>query len=690
MANNKSIKYPQNDSNIFTNAKNSDENYQPNKNTLFLLVFCQLINFSTLAAELTWWMLAIISLCLVWRSVIILDVVPKPSKLLIGLLSVAGCILLIVTSNELGLLLAMLHLLCFAYVLKSFELLKRRDFYQIVLLGLFVLSSALIFQQYLVFSFIIALLVIINLSVLIWFFAPSLTLFYLIRLSGKLVLQSVPLAMVLFIVFPKLSPFWEVPSAKSATTGLSDSVTIGDIAQLALSDELAFRVKFDNATPLHSQLYWRTIVLNKFDGKSWQGAKPNRYRNDLQFIERKNLTAQGRAIDYQVIASPSFQHWLFALDVAIVNENTSNSADIVHLADYSVYSKKPVTQTMSYSVSSYFQMPLSLTISPENKKTNLQFPEQSNPRLVAEAKKLRTLYSDDKAIIQAVLKQFNVDTYRYTLRPPRLVNNSLDQFYFDTKAGFCEYYASSFTYLMRAAGIPARLVTGYLGGEYNSQGGYYSVYQQDAHAWSEVWLEDQGWVRVDPTAAVNPERIERGFSELLLQEQSLFSNEMFSLLRYKNVAWLNAIRLQIAGIDYQWTRWVIGYTAKRQIDILTAIKAIFSLRYIAVLSTVALLLIILFIFWPKTNKNTKTNQIKWQESYQSALLFIDKKGLSKPLSMSAETFVDQVTEHHPELSICFTKLTQLFIKLNYQKLSDPERAQGILLIKKALKELKKQ
>ncbi|WP_441003721.1 transglutaminase family protein [Pseudocolwellia agarivorans] len=677
------------------NKNNSASTFQQSFNlsqqSVLLLIICQFVNLLTLSFELSWWMLSIIAICLGWQLSIFKKLTQKPNKVLIGILSVTGCILLALTSQALGLLSTMLHLLCLSYVLKSFELNKRSDFYQMILLGLFVLIASLIFQQSLYFAIILSLIIIFNFTLIIGYFAPSKKYSTNLNMAAKIFLQSAPLAICLFFVFPKLAPLWAVPTAKSAKTGLSDSVKVGDIANLALSDELAFRVKFDNQVPAYSQMYWRTIVMERFDGQSWKTGLGGLLNDRLDNKSGRNVVyqyffdpanASGKKFDYQVITSPTYQNWLYALDLARVDTNRTQGNEIYHRQDYSLYSKKPITQNTSYYVTSYVEMPLAIDINDYSYQRNLDIPESSNPRLVEKAQGLRAKYTNDKqgnaALIQEVLTTFNQDVYRYTLNPPRLDNNSLDQFYFETKAGFCEHFASSFTFLMRAAGIPSRLVTGYMGGEYNAQGSYFSVYQRDAHAWSEVWLKDKGWIRVDPTAAINPERVERGFSDELLREQAASSSDAFSLLRYSNNnAFINAIRLQLEALDYNWTRWVIGYTADKQNQFLAqlalAFKSLKDIEFISVIKSGLLLLSALILWWVIRQVNAARQPHSNNYFYQLILEKLSKQGVHKPLDMTPKDFVLVIKQQLPEIAFEFAKFSQLYSSLEYQALDDKQK-----------------
>lgn len=671
------------------------------KKTTILLLITQLLHFVGLAQELSWWMLTIILACLLWQVLIIVKNLAKPAKWLLSLLSFAGCTLLIISAKQLGLLSTMVHLLCFAYVLKVFELKRRADFYQLMLLSLFVASSALIFAQSLSFSVYIMLLVLANLMVLLCYFSPGEKLLTIAKLSAKLILYSVPLALVLFIVFPKLAPLWQVPFAQSAKSGLSDSVSAGDIANLALSDELAFTVSFANTVPKYSQMYWRTLVLEQYDGKSWKlKAKGKKSAEQQRFnLRRLSRTAQtqsikinanGEAVNYQVIAQPSYQNWLYALAVTDVDRSAANGASIIIKEDHTLYNQKNISQTFHYRAASYLDAPLSVTLTAQQRQANVDYPQWANPRLVAEAKRLRKLHAQDGQLITALLKKFNQDNFHYTLRPPLLTDNSLDQFYFETQAGFCEHYASTFTFLMRAANIPARMVTGYLGAEYNHNANYYSVYQRDAHAWSEVWLEGHGWVRIDPTAAINPERIERGFSPSLLQELSTYSGNYFSLMRYKRFPWVNNIRLQLQAIDYQWTLWVIGYSGQKQRQVLSQLLAIISSWPVIFSVLVLLSLGILWFLWLNRVKKVTKNHAIFQQYYQQALQLLTDQGLVKAKDMTAAEFSSVVTQQLPKIAVCFSQLTQLYLMISYQPLSVTEQAAKTTIMQKLLQQLKRQ
>lgn len=697
-------------------------NFYLSRKNAWLLWLCQCLNLAVIAVELTTWMLAIIALSLAWQALLLhqgrdTDNIlsknktvtghthrknshhgltqskcqKKPqtsnvSPIVLGIFALLGCVAIVITAKQVGILVSMLHLLCFSYALKGFELRARSDFYQLVLLGLFVLAASLIFRQDLAFSSITFVLLVLNLAVLLQFFSFEKAFFTNIKGVVVLLGQSALLAIVLFLVFPRLSPFWQVPLAKSAETGLSDTVKPGDIAKLTRSTKLAFRADFgQQQVPNYSQLYWRAIVLEKYDGRQW--SRQRKLTKNKTTASAKSFSFDNRAtgvspLTYQVIVEPSFQKYMFALAPAVV---TGDNHGIQVQGDYTFNSAKIINQAKSYRLTSYLSAPLTLELTAQSRQLNLSYPQESNPRLEQLALQLQHNYVDVEARAQAVLNIINRHNYSYTLQPPLLENNSLDQFFFDTQAGFCVHYASVFTFVMRASGIPARMVTGYLGGEYNSvksagqlaNKGHLSIYQYDAHAWSEIWVQGKGWLRVDPTSAVDPQRVNSGWSTQLLQEQSELNNDLLSLYRMKNIAWLNVLRLQFDALDYQWTRWVIGFTTKQQYDLFKHWFGKMVSWKLALIIAVALVMsmTMLMLFLQRLNRSKIKPKLlaQWQIIYQKAIVKLAKQGMEKSPSMTVNDFAKQVREQCPELAIVFTRLSASYNRLCYQMLSTNEQ-----------------
>jgi protein-glutamine gamma-glutamyltransferase len=375
----------------------------------------------------------------------------------------------------------------------------------------------------------------------------------------RLLLQGIPLAMLLFVVFPRISgPLWGTPSESGARSGLSDSMRPGSISELSLSDEVAFRVDFNGPPPAPAQRYWRGPVFSRFDGREWRSV----YK--LQpgtFVPR-----QGRVIEYTVTLEPHGKVWLFALEHPSALPRSPSDDPLAPAAppiaylsyDQQLVARAPVSQAIRYTQRSTLHDAYPAT--DENLRESLKLPSD-NPRTVAFAREMRAKMGSDRAYVNAVLSWFHNEHFVYTLEPPLLGRNPVDEFLFETRRGFCEHYAGAFTVLLRAAGIPARVVTGYQGGEMNPDGDYMIVRQSDAHAWAEALLDGQ-WQRFDPTAAVAPSRIERGLGAAMPADLRV---PYFARLE---MSWFKDLRLQWDAVNYHWQRGIVGFNLERQRDLL--------------------------------------------------------------------------------------------------------------------------
>jgi len=370
--------------------------------------------------------------------------------------------------------------------------------------------------------------------------------------SAVLLLQALPLAVALFVLFPRLpGPFWGIAGKESARTGLSDEMTPGDVSDLTASGDVAFRVRFSGRAPPPALRYWRGPVLHEFDGRSWRRTRGQAF--PLQEVEYS-----GAPIDYQITLEPHDRTWILALDLPV----EWPEREAYRGFDFQLLSPRPITEVASYSLRSYPTYRAGAVLPKSIRNKDLQLPDARNPRAVALGRALAAQYREPQAIVRAMLTMFREQPFAYTMQPPKLADNAMDEFLFQTRKGFCEHYASAFTLVMRAAGIPARVVTGYQGGEMNPIGGYLLVRQSDAHAWSEVWIDDRGWVRVDPTAAVAPERIERGLIGALDADEPVPGR-----LRQQSALWLRAELTWDAMNDF-WNERIVRFNSARQFDLL--------------------------------------------------------------------------------------------------------------------------
>ena len=444
-------------------------------------------------------------------------------------------------------------LLIIMLCLKILEMRMKRDAMIPIFMGFFLAITNFMYSQTILMGVYMFICVWIFISALIGFnrINTEATLKQRVVPAGWLLLQAIPMMLVLFFLFPRLSgALWSMPQDERSQTGLSDSMSPGDISKLSVSEAIAFRVEFDGPVPQTEDLYWRGPVLGEQDGRAWR-MYPVASRVKLDYVP------QGPPIRYTVTLQPHNKLWLFALDLPAAAPD-----DAYFLGDFQMRSRTPVTNLKAYAITSHLRYKVGTESGSKELQPYLNYDTRLNPRAIAYGKKLRQDFPDQKALVETLLTRYNKE-FDYTLEPPRLGANPVDEFFFDTKKGFCEHYAGSFVLLLRAAGIPARVVTGYQGGEVNPITRQLVVRQAEAHAWSEVWFADLGWVRVDPTFAVSPLRINRGMSEAfgpIGVINNLISADKLGLLRQIAFSW--------DAMNTQWNRWVVGFSQDRQRDFL--------------------------------------------------------------------------------------------------------------------------
>jgi transglutaminase-like putative cysteine protease len=316
-----------------------------------------------------------------------------------------------------------------------------------------------------------------------------------------------------------------------------------------MSKAVAFRVRFQSDVPEPVDQYWRGLVLYRFNGRTWSGWEPIMDRN-----AREELLVAGDPVRYQVTMEPTQQQWVFALDIP----HHWSRREVFMGPQHQLAKEQPIDQRMAYDATSYTDYRISPEMTPYFRTWYTRLPARSNPRTAELAQEMRRAAGDDGSYVRALLQKFHNEEYFYTLEPPALGSNPVDRFMFDTRKGFCEHYASAFAVMMRAAGIPARIVLGYQGGEMNPLGDYMIVRQADAHAWTEVWLPERGWHRVDPTAAVAPERIESGISG------AMWSGVGASWGLSTPIAFLHNMGLTWDALNAKWNDWILGYGPDKQ------------------------------------------------------------------------------------------------------------------------------
>lgn len=508
-------------------------------------------------------------------------------KNIITLVAVAGILFSFqrLTGRDAG-----VALIATMYGLKILEIKSQRDVYILMLLGFFILLAGFLFDQspgVAIYQFIPvaailnALMSIHSLSNASEIGSIGLNskkisiLHYSFRATIKQLLKylalSIPLMIILFVFFPRLAgPIWRMPGGSSGTSGISDTMSPGEISSLQLFDKIAFRVKFEGDPPKGANMYWRTLVLDSFDGLTWSRGKINKERGITSFVQAHKIKTgnddyknEYKDIDgffrYDISLEKTKQRWLTFLDRPI---DIPKRARL--FADYSVQIDHRLLDRTRYKAESQVGLRLDTQLSNSQRLKNTQLPEDANPRSIDWAKQQRQLFNSDQAFIESLLLKINREEYFYTLSPPIMQRDTVDSFWFDEQKGFCEHYAGALVFMARAANVPARVVIGYQGAEKNPLSDYWIVRYANAHAWTEIWVENQGWVRVDPTAAIAPHRIEEQLQNDYSQRDSLFDDFGFDAVDLDDIGWIKQFEYWMDQANAGWNDWILDYNQDNQ------------------------------------------------------------------------------------------------------------------------------
>ena len=601
----------------------------------------------------------------VWRALAEVrhDIRLPPAWLrgLLALALLAGVLIQYRTVNGLG---PGTALLVSMGAVKLLETRGRRDRYIMVAVALFLMLSACLDRQSMVRAPFYLLLTWACCVSFIYIANPGIGLStrQALRLTARALALSLPLALLLFVFFPRMAgQLWALPSQGSASTGLSDEMTPGGISALSESDEPAFRVRFFGAAPPPQLRYWRGPVLHKFDGYSWRRDRTQSYRSI-------KMNYGGNAYRYRITLEPHQRNWLFALETPQLPPSPTTYFSY----DSQLLSAQPVTQAMSYELTSYTETSSSDELSVLGRRTETSLPLDRNPRSNALARQLRVQSADTAGFIRSVLALFRDRGFTYTLTPELLQQDSVDDFIFNTREGFCGHYASAFVSMMRAAGVPARVVTGYQGGEWNPIGDYFIVRQSDAHAWAEVWLEGEGWRRVDPTAVVSPERLTRGLLDLLPDAGTQVQRFARSL------AWVQNLRQGWDAANTWWNDNVAQFNARAQLSILRRLgfdsPRLRQLGWIAAagLATWAFAMLL----WLARRAPLQRPDLLGR-GYRTLCAWAGRRGLARAPDEGPRGFASRLQREKPELAARAVPLLEEYAELRYGRTRDDERRERV-------------
>ena len=476
----------------------------------------------------------------------------------------------------------------------------------------------------------------------------------------------------MWVLFPRIAtPFWAVPiDTSSASSGLSDQMSPGDISSLSLSDAVAFRVSFEGAAPPPQDRYWRGLVLTRFNGRTWTGEEPSMGANN-----RKGIEYLGDPVRYQVTMEPTRQQWVFALDLP-----ADVSLDRTYMSRQQQLARmQPIDQRVIYSATSYPRFRLNAELKYRRSRDYYtSIPTSSNQRTIELARAMHSAAGSDAAYVRDVLEMFHEEEYYYTLEPPALGAHPVDAFLFETRQGFCEHYASAFAVMMRAAGIPARIVLGYQGGEINPLGDYLIVRQADAHAWTEVWAPDRGWYRVDPTAAVAPERIDSGITGAMFDGiGASWGLSAPSLL-------LHQLTLTWDALNAKWNEFVLGYGPENQQSFLEWLgmedpdwrKMMLALVAVVAILVAAISVLLILRYRPPPKDRAAILYRK----------FTRKAGLQPGVGETPFSYASRLGARHEAVAADARHITNRYLEARY----GPPDAQALARLQSAVKNFNRQ
>lgn len=556
---------------------------------------------------------------------------------------------------------------------KMLEMHARRDLFVVVMLSYFLMLTNFFYAQGIGAAAMMTAAVILMLTAQLSFqFTGKVPpLRHRLRMGAGIFLLSIPLMLVLFVLFPRIQgPLWGLPGdAQGGRSGLSDSMSPGNISSLALSEEVAFRVKFFDPAPAQAQLYWRGVVFGNFDGRTWTPLM-RRLHGDYPV----SVQALSPPIRHQVTLEPNGQRWLFALETPRFAPLVEGNPSILR-SDLQLLALEPIRQRVRYDVASSLDYQAEKSTPVLLLQDWLELPPGFNPRTHAFAAELRRHASSQAELVNQVLVYFRSEKFSYTLEPPPLGKDGVDDFLFTTRAGFCEHYSSAFVILMRALNIPARVVTGYQGGEINPVDGMMTVRQSDAHAWAEVWLENQGWVRVDPTAAVAPERISKNLTSAIPRRN--FGGLIN--LNFGKDSWIHQLKFNLSAITSAWNQWVLNYTPDKQKSLLQSLgfkeadwRTLIMLM--ATLGVLVMALVLLSLIWQRR----QTDPVN--DLYANFCRVMARYGMARHLHEGPRAYARRIASLHPltfspNKQAYALQFLQLYEQMRYGQ-SSPVQPQG--------------
>jgi len=552
--------------------------------------------------------------------------------------------------------------------LKLLEIKSARDIYLIAYLAFVVAATEFLYVQNVLMAIYILVVCILLICTLIAVNHEQSNNTVSLKMAGKIVLQALPIMAMLFVLFPRLEPpRWSLlQEERKAPSGISDTLEMDTMNKLALSYDLAFRVKFEGDVPPQNQRYWRGVVFSFTDGKKWIQSSNTHFGHFMD-----TPTFSGKSYSYTLMLEPQQKNWVYSLEMP-----AEFSHPLSRNESYQLITPNNPTERAEYKIKSYPNYNTGYITKTEY-RDNLQLPSEPSEKITNLVKQLQGFDVSPEMFIQNVLNHFHNEKFVYTLAVPLMSENPVESFLFDEKQGFCSHYATAFVYLMRVAHIPARVVGGYQGGELNKVGNFLEIRQANAHAWAEVWLKGKGWIRIDPTTAIAPERVEQEIDVAAQVENGELYFEPMTLSN-QQMDWLKTVRHLWENVDYSWQRWIINYNNQNQAQFLKTF-GIHNLQVMMYWLMYFMALILALSAWFLLKKQYRAAD-EALIIYEKFCRKLEKNNLTRKPTEGFKDFSQRAASEIPNLSIQISEVTALFLKIRYGKDCSS---------KECLKELKK-
>ena len=634
------------------------------RDTLFLMGSIAL-SALTHIEHLPAWVFASFTVLFIWRLGLVLSGrwLPRQSIRLVAAFAAALAVFAeykTLVGRDAGVALLVLFL-----GLKLMEMQAKRDLFIVIFLCMFLLLLSFLYSQSMFSAILvgIALLTLITTLLSMQFGYHEAPLPKRFLLAGQLLLKSVPIALILFFLFPRIDqPLWKMPGeSSSAKTGLSDSMAPGSISNLNESDEVAFRVQFEGSVPAQKDLYWRGPSFGNFDGKVWRAVKHEIGAPPAPSIQFNPAT---RVYQYSVTQEPSGTAQIFTLEFPSAVPVIEGRSSAV-LPDYQLLSATPINERTLYSAQSRLGGKIGLNETQLTLQNWLTLPPGFNGKTLQLAIEWRNAQTDNRKLIAQALEWFNKEQFFYTMTPPLYGKDGVDDFLFSGRKGFCEHYAQAFVVLMRALDIPARVVTGYQGGESNPIDGVISIRQKDAHAWAEVWLEGDGWTRIDPTAVISPERILKSVPNRDGPKSTA------SQIADQTTGLFNQFRFRLEAISNGWNTWVLKYDQQKQREFLKRFGLDLD-NWPQVVGLMAGLIAFVLAIVALTTLHPRQKPNPIDAAFNEACSKLEALGIKRHRAETAKAFAARVQKESPDLGHSFYAIVKLYNHMQYEQVKhDP-------------------